>query len=55
MLKIYTWKGLRTTLLHVAAGFGSEFCLPYLLECGGDVNAKDGVISTFMMEFIYNL
>ena len=43
MQTISTWTGLRTTLLHVAAGFGSELCVPYLLEQGADVKATDGV------------
>ena len=41
MVAISSWKGLKTTLLHVAAGFGSEFCLPYLLEQGAKITATD--------------
>lgn len=29
-------------MLHVAAGYGSEFCVPYLIEKGADITAKDG-------------
>lgn len=28
--------------MHVAAGYGSEFCVPYLIEKGADISAKDG-------------
>ena len=41
MREISTWSGYKTTLLHVAAGYGCEFCVPFLLELGADVNAKD--------------
>jgi hypothetical protein len=44
---IATWHGLKTTILHAAAGFGSEFCLPYLLANGADVHATDGVSPVF--------
>ena len=43
-VKISTWNGLNTTLLHIAAGFGSEFCLPYLLSQGADPLAVDADI-----------
>ena len=49
---ISTWKSLRTTLLHIAAGFGSEMCVKYLLEKGANVNFKDADGVNFF--FLFN-
>jgi hypothetical protein len=39
--------------LHIAAGWGSEFCVPYLLEKGGDVHAKDADVPFVEMVFVF--
>jgi len=51
-VKISTWNGLNTTLLHIAAGFGSEFCVPYLLSQGADPLAVDADFYDYIMEFL---
>ena len=55
MRKISTWTGIKTSLLHIAAGCGCEFCIPYFLSLGAKVDVKDAVYYFFMMEGILSM